>query len=162
MGTRRLGGRSLVALSAAIVVLAGCHQPGPKQEALYFTIRPVTRELPPPCVLPALTEKRNGQAVHCFEVGTAQVDASDVESAVVVTDRATSTPAVAFSLSSKGTDRFNAMARMVGLGGQAAFVVDGLVVSAPRFDTTDFPGRGVVTGLTNAEAGQLVKRLNRR
>jgi preprotein translocase subunit SecD len=161
MGTRRLGGRSLLSLSTAVVVLAGCHL-GAKQEASYFTIRPVTRELPPPCVPPALAEKRNGQAVHCFEVGPAQVDASDVESAALVTDGATSTAAVEFSLSSKGTDRFNAMARMVGLGGQAAFVVDGVVVSTPRFDTTNFPGRGVVTGLTDDEAGQLMKRLNRR
>jgi preprotein translocase subunit SecD len=161
MGTRRLGGGSLLSLSAAVVVLAGCHL-GAKQEASYFTIRPVTRELPLPCVPPALAEKHNGQAVHCFEVGAAQVDAGDVESAALVNDGATSTPAVEFSLSSTGTDRFNAMARMVGLGGQAAFVVDGVVVSAPRFDTTNFPGRGVVSGLTNDEAGQLVKRLNRR
>ncbi len=162
METRRLGGRSFLSLIAAIVALAGCHHTGAKQVASYFTIRPVTRELPPPCVPPALAESRNGQAVYCFEVGAAQVDASDVESAGLVTNSATSTSTVEFSLSSKGTDRFNAMARMVGLGGQAAFVVDGVVVSAPRFDTTDFPGRGVVTGLTNEEAAELVKRLNRR
>jgi preprotein translocase subunit SecD len=162
MGTRRRGGRSLLSLTATIAILAGCHQPGAKQEQSYFTIHPVTRELPPPCLPPAVAEKRNGEAVFCFELGVPQVDAGDVESAALVTDRATSTPSVEFRLSSSGTDRFNAMARMVGVGGQAAFVVDGAVVSAPRFETTDFPGSGVVTGLTNDEAGQLVKRLNRR
>lgn len=162
MGARHLGRGSLLSLSAAIAVLAGCDHSPTKPEASYFTIRPVTRELAPPCVPPALAEKRDGQAIHCFEVGAAQVDASDVQSATLVTDPATKTPAVEFSLSPRGIDRFNAMARMVGTGGQAAIVLDGRIVSAPRLDTTDFPGTGVVTGLNNDEASQLTQRLNRR
>ncbi|MDQ2827073.1 MAG: hypothetical protein M3Y04_08965, partial [Actinomycetota bacterium] len=102
-----------------------------------------------------------GQVVHCFEVGGAQVDADDVESAAVVIQPATNTQAVTFRFSSKGTERLNAMARTIGVGGQAAIVVDGVVVSAPRLDTTDFPGTGVVAGLNNDDAAALVKRLNR-
>jgi preprotein translocase subunit SecD len=162
MGTRRLGIRSVLMLTATLAVLAGCGHSGRQQDASYFTIRPVTRELPPPCVPPALAQERNGQPIHCFEVGRAQVEASDVESAALVTDHATNTPAVEFSLSPNGADRFNAMARTVGAGGQAAIVVDGVVVSAPRLDTTDFPGKGVVTGLNNDEAARLVNRLNHR
>jgi preprotein translocase subunit SecD len=162
MGLRRLSIRSLLALTAAFAVLAGCRDAGTKQDVTYFTIRPVTRALPPPCVSPALPEERDGQAIHCFEVGRAQVDASDVESATVVTDRATNTHAVEFDLSPNGANRFNAMARMVGMGGQAAIVVDGIVVSAPRFQTTEFSGKGVVTGLDVDEAGRLAKRLNGR
>ncbi len=127
----------------------------------YFTIRPVTRELPPPCVPPALAEERDGRAMQCFEVGGVQVDAGDVQSAATFTDPTTNTTSVQFRLSSKGTDRFNAMARAVGVGGRAAIVVDGLVVSAPRLDTTNFPGAGVVAGLSDADAAGLVKRLNR-
>ena len=161
MELKRPDGRLLASLAAILVVLPGCHHRAATPGASFITIRPVIRELPPPCAPPALTEKRDGLAVGCFEVGPAEVDASDVKSAAVVTDRATNLPAVEFSLSSTGTDRFNSMARMVGVGGQAAFVVDGVVVSAPHFDTTDFPGNGVVTGLDGAQAAQLVKRLNR-
>lgn len=161
MGTWFFGRRSLLSLSATLMVLAACSDPGTKQDTSYFTIRPVTRELPPPCVPPALAEQSDGQVVHCFVVGGAQVDAGDVESAAVVIEPATSTPAVTFRLSSKGTDRFNAMARTIGVGGQAAIVVDGVVVSAPRLDATDFPGTGVVAGLHNDAAAGLVKRLNR-
>ena len=99
--------------------------------------------------------------MRCFELGPAGVDAGDVASAEVVTSRATGTDEVTFTLSPAGTMRFNAMARAVGLGGQAAMVVDGVVVSAPRIQVLEFSGSGVVTGLDAAAAQRLAKRLNR-
>lgn len=162
MATQRLGGPATAAIVGAVVLLAACSsQSALKTDASYFTIRPVTRQVPPPCRSPALAELQNGQQVACFELGPAGVKASDVKSAAVGTDPSTNAPIVQFQLSVPGIDRFNALARTVGVGGQAAFVVDGAVVSTPRFDTTDFPGSGVVTGLTPDAAAWLAQRLNR-
>ena len=126
----------------------------------FFTIRPVIRESSPPCNPPALAERRNGQAVRCYELGPAEVDAEDVISAAVVASL-TGTEEVTFELSPEGIGRFNALARNVGLGGRAAIVVDGAVVSAPILQVTEFSGRGVVAGLTADEARHLVVRLER-
>lgn len=146
----------------ALVLPAGCSHGTTKQDPSFFTIRPVTRQTPPPCTSPALAEERDGQAVGCYELGPAQVDATDVKSAALVTEPRTGTDEVEFTLTPNGTERFNALARSVGLGGQAAIVVDGMVVNAPRFSTTDFPGKGVVTGLATDRANRLVQRFNHR
>jgi preprotein translocase subunit SecD len=48
------------------------------------------------------------------------------------------------------------MAAKVGTGNQIAIDLDGVVRSAPRLDTTDFPGKGVITGnFTQREAKDL-------
>ena len=111
---------------------------------------------------PALVEEHDGHALACYEVGPAQVNANDVKSAAVVVDPVTKAEEVEFDLPPKGVERFNALARSVGLGGQAAIVVYGVVVSAPRFDTTEFPGKGRVTGLPADQAQRLARRLNSR
>ena len=159
MSTQRVGGRAVPCLTITVMLLGACRDT-PNRDASYFTIRAVLRESPPPCSPPALPEQRDGQALRCIEVGPAAVDASDVASAAVVAT-GPGTEAVQFELSPKGTERFNALARSVGLGGRAAIVVDGVVVSAPRFETTEFAGEGHVTGLDAASADRLARRLNR-
>lgn len=161
MARRRLGGRALGCLTASLLLLAGC-QGTAKHDQSYFTIRPVRRQSAPPCAPPALSELQADQAVRCYELGASAVDAADVTSAAVVANPATGVDEVTFQLSPDGTGRFNAMAQAVGRGGQAAIVVDKVVVSAPRFDTTDFPGTGVITGLDTATSHQLATRLNRK
>lgn len=161
MARRRLGGLGLGCLSASLLLLAAC-QGTTKHDQSYFTIRPVRRQSAPPCAPPAFSEFQGGQAVHCYELGVAAVDAGDVSSAAVVANSVTGAAQVTFQLSPDGTARFNAMAQAVGRGGQAAIVVDRVVVSAPRLDTTEFPGSGVVTGLDAATAQELATRLNRK
>ncbi len=152
----RQGGQIVTLLSASLVLLAGCGGGTAKQDPSYFTIRPVIGQQPPPCVPPALPERQNAEVVRCYQLGPAQVDAHDVASAAVVPQ------GVEFTLSPEGAERFSAMARAVGRGGQAAIVVDGVVTSAPRFETTDYPGKGVVTGLDSGAAPRLANRLNGR
>jgi preprotein translocase subunit SecD len=160
VANHRLGGPATVLIVAAVVLIAACSHPGPKSDASYFTIRPVTRQVPPPCRSPALAERNSEGEGACFELGPVAVDATDVASAAVTASPSTSAPEVQFQFSGRGTDRFNALARTVGVGGQVAIVVDGAVASAPRLDTTEFPGSGVVTGLTPDAAAWLVHRLN--
>jgi preprotein translocase subunit SecD len=63
---------------------------------------------------------------------------------------------VQFSLTGEGTKQWNDMATKVGAGNQIAIDLDGVVRSAPRLDTTDFPGSGVITGnFTQSEAKDL-------
>ena len=63
---------------------------------------------------------------------------------------------VEFSLTGDGTKEWNDMAKKVGSGNQIAIDLDGVVRSAPRLETTDFPGKGVITGnFTQGEAKDL-------
>lgn len=161
MRARRIVGGALATVTVHLVLLAGCGDPPTRADSSFFTIRPIAGQSAPPCTAPALAEVRGGDAVRCYEVGAAEVDAGDVTSASVATDRATQTEDVQFVLSAEGTERLNGLARTVGVGGRAAIVVDGMVVGAIRFETTDFQGRGVVSGLGAAEAERLARRLNR-
>lgn len=156
------GGQLRSLVCASLVLLAGCRGAARQPDPSYFTIRPVTSEFTPPCAPPALAEQHDGQAVRCYDVGPAGVDARDVKSATVIVDPRTGQHAVEFDLSPRGTERFNTLARTVGVGGLAAIVVDGVVVSTPRFDTTQFPGKGRVTGLDAGQAERLTHRLNGR
>ena len=63
---------------------------------------------------------------------------------------------VAFELTGEGTKQWNDMATKVGAGNQIAIDLDGVVRSAPRLETTEFQGRGVITGnFTQGEAKDL-------
>jgi len=63
---------------------------------------------------------------------------------------------VEFSLTGDGTKEWNDMAKKVGAGNQIAIDLDGVIRSAPRLQTTDFPGKGVITGnFTQGEAKDL-------
>jgi preprotein translocase subunit SecD len=63
---------------------------------------------------------------------------------------------VQFSLTGDGTKAWNDMATKVGVGNQIAIDLDGVVRSAPRLDSTDFQGKGVISGnFTQAEAKDL-------
>ena len=140
-------------------LLAGCSDSA--RDPGYFTIRPVVRQLPLPCAAPAIVQQGpDGEAAACFELGPPGIDARDVKSAEVQPNPRTGGAEVQFELTATGTVRFNDLCRWTGLGNQLAIVVDGVVASAPRLQTTEFQGRGVVTGLSPAAAEQLVKRLN--
>lgn len=158
---RRTAGRAVFCVSISIVGLAGCGDSTPEPVTSYFTIRPVSRESAPPCLPPALSELKGGSPYVAKSWDRPGVDANDITSAAVVVDPVTGNRNVEFALSPEGTERFNALAKAVGLRGQAAVVVDGVVVNAPRFETTDFPGKGLVTGLDAGVAQRLADRLNR-
>jgi preprotein translocase subunit SecD len=121
----------------------------------------VNQELAPPCIPQALPELQGGQAVRCFQLGPPAVDASDVASAEVVVNDVAAVQQVTFQLSPEGAARLDALAKAVGLRGRAAIVVDGSVVSTPRFESTEFQGQGVMTGLDPVAAHRLAERLNR-
>lgn len=150
----------MAALGAVCALLVGCGDAASTPS--FFAMRPVTAHTSPPCVAPALgaAPAQNGVIVACYELGPTAVDAHDVSSAVVRPDANTQMMDVEFVLTPGGIERFNAMARTLGVGGQAAILVDGGIVSAPRIQTTDFPGRGVVTGLDLPTAQGLAARLN--
>lgn len=151
---------AIVALGAACALLVGCGDAASAPS--FFAIRSVTARMSPPCVAPALgaAPAQNRPIVACYELGPTAVTARDVSSALVRPNANTETIDVEFALTPAGVERFNAMARALGIGGQAAIVVDGGIVSAPRLDTTDFPGRGVITGLDLVTAQGLAARLN--
>lgn len=145
---------------AACALLAGCG--GSTRDSSYFAMRAVTSRTSPPCVAPALgaASSRNLPVTACYALGPTALDAHDVNSAVVRPNTATQTVEVEVELTAAGVERFNALARAVGVGGQAAVLVDGAIVSVPRLDTTDFPGKAVITGLDLAAAQRLASRLN--
>jgi preprotein translocase subunit SecD len=156
--TWRQGGRAAV-FGTVVLAMAGCSDSA--QDPGFFTVRPVLRQLPPPCAAPAVAQQGpDGEPVACFELGPPGIDAGDVESAEIQPNPRTGGAEVQFELTSTGRDRFTDLSRRTGLGNQLAIVVDGVVASAPRLQTTEFQGRGVVTGLSPAAADRLVKRLN--
>ena len=96
----------------------------------------------------------------CYHVAGPFVYADDVDTAVVREDRATGRWAVEYTLTPRGAERMEALFRAVGVGGQFAVVVDGQLVSAPRFDGPP-ASTGVVTGLDEPTARSLADRLQR-
>jgi len=159
---RRSGARVPVSVAATVLLLlSGCGDSGSVNSHAYFSIRPINGQSDPPCKAPALPEVQNGRPVHCYQLGPSQVDAADVVSATVVPGGTPGTSSVTYDLSPDGTQQFNALARSLGVGGQLATVVDGTVVNAVKLETTDFPGRGIVSGLAPDAANRLATRLNR-
>jgi hypothetical protein len=118
----------------------------------FLTFRPVLRQLPPSCPAPAppeatvLPELRDGAVVACYELAPPELDAGAVESAKAVFEENTGQWAVEFTLTEEGEDRWDAMVRKIGQGRQIAVVLHDQVLSAPTLETTDFGGRGVITG----------------
>lgn len=97
----------------------------------------------------------------CYQLGAAVVDAKDFTNATATMDSTTHLWEVGASTTADATDRMSAMARQVGIGGQMVIVVDGVVASAPRWETTEFPGRAVITGLADERAADgLANRIN--
>ena len=132
---------------------------------LYF--RPVHETLPPtatpdpgqndPAADVVLPEKdRSGRVVAHYRLGPSDVSGQALSGARAVVDPTTGGWGVEFSLTSSGTKDWNDLAAKIGQGGQIAIDLDGEVKSAPRLQTTDFPGKGQITGnFTQGEAKDL-------
>lgn len=129
-----------------------------------FAMQPVLARLAPPCATqaagPMVAERKGGRDVACYEVGPPLVTARDVATAALRPD-ASGTSAVEFTLTAEGTGRLDGLLRTVGVGGQIAIVVDGVVVQAIQVQTMSSNGRGVVTGLDEQTARRLAERLAR-
>ncbi len=105
-------------------------------------------------VLPEKDE--NGNVVKRYLLGPAEVNGRALTSARANVEPTTGAWDVEFSLSSSGTKEWNDMAVKVGQGNRIAIDLDGVVKSAPSLDTTDFPGKGRITGnFTQREAKDL-------
>jgi len=98
----------------------------------------------------------HGTVTARYLLGPAKVNGRALSSARAVVDTSTGAWEVEFSLTSAGTKEWNDMAAQVGQGNQIAIDLDGVVKSAPRLDTTDFPGKGRITGdFSQSEAKDL-------
>lgn len=98
----------------------------------------------------------SGRVVSRFLLAPAEVKGQALSSARAIVDQRNGAWQVEFSLTGEGTKQWNDMAAKVGAGNQIAIDLDGQVRSAPRLETTDFPGRGVITGsFTQSEAKDL-------
>jgi preprotein translocase subunit SecD len=104
-----------------------------------------------------LPEKDSGGRVTArYLLGPAEVKGQALSDARATVQPTTGAWEVEFSLTGEGTKQWNDMAVKVGAGNQIAIDLDGVVRSAPRLETTDFPGKGVITGdFTQREAKDL-------
>jgi preprotein translocase subunit SecD len=131
---------------------------------LFF--RPVLEALPPSAAPEAaagpegdvvLPQKdRDGRVVAHYRLGPSEVNGRALSGARAIVDPTTGGWGVEFSLTSGGTKDWNDMAARIGQGGQVAIDLDGEVKSAPALQTTNFPGKGQITGnFTQREAKDL-------
>ena len=104
-----------------------------------------------------LPEKdKTGRVVGRYLLDAAPVKGQALSSARAIVQPSTGVWEVEFSLTGEGTKQWNDMATKVGIGNQIAIDLDGVVRSAPRLDSTDFQGKGVITGsFTQREAKDL-------
>lgn len=112
------------------------------------------QEPPAEVVLPQ--KDRDGRVVARYRLGPSQVTGRALSGAQAVVDPTTGGWGVEFSLTSDGAKAWNDMATAIGQGGQVAIDLDGEVKSAPSLQTTNFPGKGQITGnFTQREAKDL-------
>jgi len=104
-----------------------------------------------------LPEKdHSGKVISRYLLAPAEVKGQALSSASAVVRPTTGAWEVQFNLTGDGTKQWNDMAVKVGAGNQIAIDLDGVVRSAPRLDSTNFPGSGVITGnFTQGEAKDL-------
>jgi preprotein translocase subunit SecD len=97
----------------------------------------------------------SGKTTTRYLLGPAEVKGQALSGASA-TISGTGTWEVSFELTGDGTKQWNDMATKVGAGNQIAIDLDGVVRSAPSLQTTEFNGRGVITGnFTQGEAKDL-------
>jgi preprotein translocase subunit SecD len=89
---------------------------------------------------------KEGGAAARYKLGPAEVTGEALSSAQASIDQGTGQWAVDFELTADGTQKWDAMAAKVGQGNQIAIDLDGRVESAPSLETTQFGGRGTITG----------------
>jgi len=98
----------------------------------------------------------NGNVTVRYLLGPAEVTGQAMSSARATVNPNNGVWEVQFSLTSGGTTQWNAMAEKVGVNGQIAMDLDGVVQSAPSLQTTNFPGSGQISGnFTEREAKDL-------
>jgi len=98
----------------------------------------------------------NGRVTTRYLLAPAPVKGQALSSASASVQPNTGVWEVQFSLTGDGTKAWNDMATKVGVGNQIAIDLDGVVRSAPRLDSTDFQGKGVISGnFTQSEAKDL-------
>jgi preprotein translocase subunit SecD len=88
----------------------------------------------------------NGTVTARYLLGPAEVNGQAMSSARATINTTNGVWEVQFSLTSDGTTQWNAMAEKVGINGQIAMDLDGVVQSAPSLQTTNFPGSGQISG----------------
>jgi preprotein translocase subunit SecD len=108
------------------------------------TTKPEDNDPAKQVILPEKDER--GATTARYLLGPAEVTGRALSSARATVEPTTGAWEVEFSLTSTGTKQWNDMAAKVGQGNQIAIDLDGVVKSAPRLDTTDFPGKGRITG----------------
>jgi preprotein translocase subunit SecD len=98
----------------------------------------------------------NGNVTARYLLGPAEVNGQAMSSARATVNTNNGVWEVQFSLTAEGTTQWNAMAEKVGVNGQIAMDLDGVVQSAPSLQTTNFPGSGQISGnFTEREAKDL-------
>ncbi len=98
----------------------------------------------------------NGNVTARYLLGPAEVTGQAMSSARATVNPNNGVWEVQFSLTSGGTTQWNAMAEKVGVNGQIAMDLDGVIQSAPSLQTTNFPGSGQISGnFTEREAKDL-------
>ncbi len=98
----------------------------------------------------------NGNVTARYLLGPAEVNGQAMSSARATVNTNNGVWEVQFSLTSDGTTQWNTMAEKVGVNGQIAMDLDGVVQSAPSLQTTNFPGSGQISGnFTEREAKDL-------
>jgi preprotein translocase subunit SecD len=93
-----------------------------------------------------LPENREGRVIARYLLGPSAVTGRALSGARAVVDPTTGGWSVEFTLTSSGTKEWNDMAAGIGQGGRVAVDLDGEVKSAPTLQTTNFPGKGQITG----------------
>jgi preprotein translocase subunit SecD len=104
-----------------------------------------------------LPEKdKTGRVSARYLLGPAEVKGQALSSARATVNTSNGTWTVQFDLTGEGTKQWNDMATKVGVNGQIAIDLDGVVKSAPTLQTTQFNGQGEITGnFTESEAKDL-------
>lgn len=98
----------------------------------------------------------NGNVTARYLLGPAEVTGQAMSGARATVNPTNGVWEVQFSLTSSGTSQWNAMAEKVGVNGQIAMDLDGVIQSAPSLQTTNFPGSGQISGnFTEREAKDL-------
>jgi preprotein translocase subunit SecD len=117
------------------------------------TTRPEDDEEGAQVILPE--KGKDGRVTSRYLLGPAEVKGT-VLSGASATVSQTGQWEVQFELTDEGTKQWNDMAAKVGQGNQIAIDLDGVVRSAPSLSTTEFQGRGVITGnFSQSEAKDL-------
>ena len=108
------------------------------------TTKPEENDPAKEVVLPEKDE--DGTVITRYLLGPAEVTGQAMSSARATVDPNTGAWGVEFSLTSSGTKQWNDMATKIGVGGQIAIDLDGVVRSAPTLRETNFPGEGQISG----------------